>query len=78
MNEMVTLDEIHAAQQRIAGVAVRTPLYRLEREAANRGPNLRMTFTSRRRASSLSAASSCGAHTTWWRSYRQRLSAAAL
>jgi threonine dehydratase len=32
MNEMVTLDEIRAAQQRIAGVAVRTPLYRLERE----------------------------------------------
>ena len=31
MNEMVTLDEIRAAQQRIAGVAVRTPLYQLER-----------------------------------------------
>jgi threonine dehydratase len=32
MNEMVTLDEIRAAQQRIAGVAVRTPLYQLDRE----------------------------------------------
>ena len=32
MSELVTLDEIRAAQQRIAGVAVRTPLYRLERE----------------------------------------------
>jgi threonine dehydratase len=39
MNEMVTLDEIRAAQQRIAGVAVRTPLYQLERERL-RGANL--------------------------------------
>ncbi|HZY60973.1 MAG TPA: threonine/serine dehydratase [Edaphobacter sp.] len=31
MSELVTLDHIRAAQQRIAGVAVRTPLYRLER-----------------------------------------------
>src|SRR6185312_4425610 len=31
MSELVTLDEIRAAQQRLAGVAVRTPLYRLER-----------------------------------------------
>lgn len=31
MNEFVTLDEIRAAERRIAGVAVRTPLYRLER-----------------------------------------------
>jgi threonine dehydratase len=31
MGEFVTLDEIRAAQQRIAGVAVRTPLYRVER-----------------------------------------------
>src|SRR5260370_37945923 len=31
MGELVTLDEIRAAQQRIAGVAVRTPLYRVER-----------------------------------------------
>ena len=31
MSELVTLDQIHAARQRIAGVAVRTPLYRLER-----------------------------------------------
>lgn len=31
MSEFVTLDEIRAAQQRIAGVAVRTPLYRVER-----------------------------------------------
>jgi threo-3-hydroxy-L-aspartate ammonia-lyase len=31
MSEFVTFDEIRAAQQRIAGVAVRTPLYRLER-----------------------------------------------
>jgi len=31
MSEFVTLDEIRAAQQRIAGVAVRTPLYRMER-----------------------------------------------
>jgi threonine dehydratase len=31
MSELVTLDEIRAAQQRLAGVAVRTPLYRMER-----------------------------------------------
>lgn len=31
MSEFVTFDEIRAAQQRIEGVAVRTPLYRLER-----------------------------------------------
>jgi threo-3-hydroxy-L-aspartate ammonia-lyase len=31
MSELVTLNEIRAAQQRLAGVAVRTPLYRLER-----------------------------------------------
>lgn len=31
MSEFVTLDEIRAAQQRIHGVAVRTPLYRVER-----------------------------------------------
>ena len=31
MSEMVTLDDIRAAQKRIAGVAVRTPLYRVER-----------------------------------------------
>ena len=31
MAEFVTLEEIKAAQQRIAGVAVRTPLSRLER-----------------------------------------------
>lgn len=31
MSEFVTLNQIHAAQQRIANVAVRTPLYRLER-----------------------------------------------
>jgi len=31
MSEFVTLDEIRAAQERIAGVAVRTPLYRVER-----------------------------------------------
>lgn len=31
MSELVTLDEIRVAQQRLAGVAVRTPLYRLER-----------------------------------------------
>jgi threonine dehydratase len=31
MNEFVTLDEIRAAQQRIAGVAVRTALHRVER-----------------------------------------------
>ena len=31
MSEFVTLEEIRAAQQRITGVAVRTPLYRVER-----------------------------------------------
>jgi len=31
MSEFVTLEEIKAAQQRITGVAVRTPLYRVER-----------------------------------------------
>ena len=31
MSEFVTLDKIGAAKERIAGVAVRTPLYRLER-----------------------------------------------
>ncbi|HUZ93360.1 MAG TPA: threonine/serine dehydratase [Edaphobacter sp.] len=31
MSNLVTLDEIRAAQKRLAGVAVRTPLYRLER-----------------------------------------------
>ncbi|GGG78962.1 threonine ammonia-lyase [Edaphobacter dinghuensis] len=31
MSNLVTLDEIRAAKQRLAGVAVRTPLYRLER-----------------------------------------------
>lgn len=31
MSELVTLDEILAARQRLAGIAVRTPLYRLER-----------------------------------------------
>jgi threonine dehydratase len=32
MSEFVTLDEIRAAKERISGVAVRTPLYRVERE----------------------------------------------
>ena len=32
MSEFVTLEEIRAAKERIAGVAVRTPLYRVERE----------------------------------------------
>lgn len=31
MGEFITLDEIRAAKERIAGVAVRTPLYRVER-----------------------------------------------
>ena len=31
MSEFVTLEDIRAAQGRIAGVAVRTPLYRVER-----------------------------------------------
>jgi threonine dehydratase len=29
MSELVTLDDIRAAKQRLAGVAVRTPLYRV-------------------------------------------------
>ena len=32
MSELITLDDIRAAQDRIAGVAVRTPLVRLDRE----------------------------------------------
>jgi len=36
MSEFVTFDEIRAAAQRIHGVAVRTPLYRLERAAMKR------------------------------------------
>ncbi len=31
MSELVTLDEIRAARERLAGVAVRTPLYRVAR-----------------------------------------------
>src|SRR5258708_40275211 len=31
MSKFVTLDEVRAAKERIAGVAVRTPLYRVER-----------------------------------------------
>src|SRR5665213_4053858 len=31
MSELVTLDEIYAAKKRIAGVAARTPLYRVSR-----------------------------------------------
>src|SRR5690348_1964094 len=31
MSEFATLDEIRAAKERISGVAVRTPLYRVER-----------------------------------------------
>ena len=37
MNEFVTLDEIRAAKERIAGVAVRTPLYRVERARLRMG-----------------------------------------
>src|ERR1700724_1030888 len=37
MSEYVTLDEIRAAKERIAGVAVRTPLYRVERARLRMG-----------------------------------------
>ncbi len=37
MSEFVTLDEIRAAKERIAGVAVRTPLYRVERARLRAG-----------------------------------------
>ncbi|WP_158943503.1 threonine/serine dehydratase [Granulicella sp. S190] len=37
MSEFVTLEEIRAAQRRIAGVAVRTPLYRVERARLRMG-----------------------------------------
>jgi threonine dehydratase len=37
MSEFVTLDEVRAAQKRIAGVAVRTPLYRVERARLRMG-----------------------------------------
>jgi threonine dehydratase len=37
MSEFVTLDEIRAAKARIAGVAVRTPLYRVERARLQMG-----------------------------------------
>src|SRR5271154_3164919 len=37
MSEFVTLEEIRAAKQRIAGVAVRTPLYRVERARLQMG-----------------------------------------
>src|ERR1700712_4631139 len=37
MSEFVTLDEIRAAKERIAGVAVRTPLYRVERARLKMG-----------------------------------------
>ena len=37
MSEFVTLEEIRAAKQRIAGVAVRTPLYRVERARLRMG-----------------------------------------
>src|SRR5258707_8306850 len=37
MSEFVTLDEIRAAKKRIAGVAVRTPLYRVERARRQMG-----------------------------------------
>src|ERR1700760_809677 len=37
MSDFVTLDEIRAAKERIAGVAVRTPLYRLERARLKMG-----------------------------------------
>jgi threonine dehydratase len=37
MNEFVTLEEIRAAKERIAGVAVRTPLYRVERARLRMG-----------------------------------------
>lgn len=38
MSELVTLDEIRAAQGRIAGVAARTPLYRVERARLRMAP----------------------------------------
>jgi threonine dehydratase len=37
MSELVTLEEIRAAKERIAGVAVRTPLYRVERARLRMG-----------------------------------------
>src|ERR1700677_1891710 len=37
MSEFVTLEEIRAAQERIARVAVRTPLYRVERARLRMG-----------------------------------------
>jgi len=37
MSEFVTLDEIRAAKERITGVAVRTPLYRVERARLRMG-----------------------------------------
>src|SRR3982074_1300969 len=37
MSDFVTLDEIRAAKERIAGVAVRTPLYRVERARLRMG-----------------------------------------
>ena len=37
MSEFVTLEEIRAAKERIAGVAVRTPLYRVERARLKMG-----------------------------------------
>src|ERR1700758_3733286 len=37
MSEFVTLDEIRAAKERIAGVAVRTPLYRVGRAGLQLG-----------------------------------------
>src|SRR6201985_1608491 len=37
MSEFVTLDDIRAAKERIAGVAVRTPLYRVERARLKMG-----------------------------------------
>src|SRR6201997_2312762 len=37
MSEFVTLDEIRAAKERIAGVAARTPLYRVERARLRMG-----------------------------------------
>src|SRR5258708_25210705 len=37
MSEVVTLDEIRAAKERIAGVAVRTPLHRVERARLQMG-----------------------------------------
>jgi threo-3-hydroxy-L-aspartate ammonia-lyase len=37
MSEFVTLDEIRAAKERISGVAVRTPLYRVERARLRMG-----------------------------------------